>query len=110
MEGELIESSNPQNTSEPPKAEQKKDKTRVFAAPLPPMPRRIPDREEFNAYISEYCPWVEDRNPDIYDEWLKNNWHIWNRKAKAWGAIFDWRKTLEGRESKLERDITKASR
>lgn len=105
MEGEPIKSSNPQNNSEPPKAEQKKDKTRV-SVPLPPRPRQIPDREEFDAYIAESCPTVEELNPDIYNEYLKNNWHIWSKRSKTWEAIFNWRKALDGREDRLERNRT----
>lgn len=70
----------------------------------PPSPKLRPNRSDFDAYLDEHCPTILDKDPDLYLEWDANNFHLW--KGTYWEPIYDWRKTLEGLESKMWTDKT----
>lgn len=97
--------SNPQNTSGPPKAEQKGSKK----CPRPPHPaqmaRYAPTKEEFNQHMAEHWPNIENFHPDIWEKHAATNFYTWSKGE--WKPINYWKQFFDRTEERIENDRTK---
>src|ERR1035437_7329479 len=63
-----------------------------------------PSREEFEEFIEDECPRIEEYRPDLYDYLEEKEW------STPTGPIRDWRKFVTGLEAKMEADYPKVER
>lgn len=101
--------SNLQNNSGAPQA--KKVVKSVFRKQdrpdVPPKTRYAPSKEDFDAYVAENCPLIENFEKGEFDKKEAVNWHRWNKRTQQWEPINWWKKYLDGLENRIETDRTK---
>lgn len=76
-------------------------KEQQLARLKPPHPDSYPSQVEFEAFLEDAAPCVNEYRPNLYDKLCDAKWMQWREKLNKWVPIRDWRKYAASVEAKI---------